>query len=207
MDNSNWWGVALWALALFGALLVSMAVADSRAADARMAAGVAPATHFELRSGQVYVRDPDGGLQPLASYLEFSPGGDLIDTKYGAMLRDHAAFLRLHPKTSLLLRGHSRAFGSRNFSLAVSASRVSAVQGYLLAQGVRRSQIDAVSYGEEPSPWNAPETAAQADGLEELHPSAVHGRRSDPHPSAEEITVAGGGDRVFLIYRQFDAGG
>jgi len=50
---------------------------------------------------------------------------------------------------SVRLEGHADERGTREYNLALGERRANAVQAYLIAQGVSRSQMEVISYGEE----------------------------------------------------------
>ena len=47
------------------------------------------------------------------------------------------------------LEGHADERGTREYNLALGERRANAIRAYLVAQGVSRSQIEVISYGEE----------------------------------------------------------
>jgi len=54
-----------------------------------------------------------------------------------------------NPKIILSLEGHADERGTREYNLALGQRRSEAVANYLMANGVKRSQLSAKSYGEE----------------------------------------------------------
>jgi peptidoglycan-associated lipoprotein len=66
-----------------------------------------------------------------------------------ALLELHAAFLRNSPDRRVVVEGHCDERGTREYNLALGERRSDAVRSFLVQAGVRRSQIDTVSYGEE----------------------------------------------------------
>lgn len=65
------------------------------------------------------------------------------------VLAMHAEYLRDFRNRSVLIEGHCDERGTREYNLALGERRAQAVQQYLAAAGVRASQIEIVSYGEE----------------------------------------------------------
>ena len=49
----------------------------------------------------------------------------------------------------LVIEGHCDERGTREYNLALGERRANAVTSFLISAGVRRSQIETVSYGEE----------------------------------------------------------
>jgi peptidoglycan-associated lipoprotein len=50
---------------------------------------------------------------------------------------------------AIIIEGHADEQGTREYNLALGARRASAVQNYLISQGVAASRIRTVSYGKE----------------------------------------------------------
>jgi peptidoglycan-associated lipoprotein len=64
-------------------------------------------------------------------------------------LRRQAAWLQRYPSVSLIIEGHSDERGTRDYNLALSARRASAVMTYLVTMGISAARLDTVSYGKE----------------------------------------------------------
>lgn len=65
------------------------------------------------------------------------------------VLAMHAEFLRDFRDRSVKIEGHCDERGSREYNLALGESRSEAVRRYLISAGVRSTQIETVSFGEE----------------------------------------------------------
>ena len=50
---------------------------------------------------------------------------------------------------AIIIEGHADEQGTREYNLALGARRASAVQNYLVSQGVAASRMRTVSYGKE----------------------------------------------------------
>src|SRR5210317_1898272 len=61
----------------------------------------------------------------------------------------HAKYLAADRSAKVRLEGHADERGSRAYNLALGERRSNAVARYLVIQGVNRSQIESISYGEE----------------------------------------------------------
>ena len=71
-------------------------------------------------------------------------------TDYAQRVLDRqAAFMKARPETRVIIGGHADERGTREYNLALGERRANAVARYLVIQGVNRSQIETVSYGEE----------------------------------------------------------
>ena len=64
-------------------------------------------------------------------------------------LAAHAKILRDYREFSVQVEGHCDERGSREYNLALGERRSMAVRRYLVSAGVRSTQIETVSYGEE----------------------------------------------------------
>ncbi len=65
-----------------------------------------------------------------------------------AALTVHAERLRAEPR-NIRLEGHTDERGSREYNMALGERRANSVRDFLVLQGVDRSLIETVSYGEE----------------------------------------------------------
>ena len=61
----------------------------------------------------------------------------------------HAKYLSSVRSAKVRLEGHADERGTRAYNLALGERRANSVARYLVIQGVNRSQIETVSYGEE----------------------------------------------------------
>ena len=76
---------------------------------------------------------------------------DRSDLKQDALndLDAHAKYLTADRSAKVRLEGHADERGTRAYNLALGERRANSVTRYLVIQGVNRSQIESVSYGEE----------------------------------------------------------
>ena len=79
-------------------------------------------------------------------YFEFDESTLTSDTR--AALDTQAAALRGNG-SAVRLEGHADERGSREYNLALAERRANSIADYLAIQGVSRSRIEVVSYGEE----------------------------------------------------------
>jgi peptidoglycan-associated lipoprotein len=66
-----------------------------------------------------------------------------------ATLDQQAQWLRANPEYTALIEGHADEQGTREYNLALGARRASAVNDYLVANGVPASRLRTISYGKE----------------------------------------------------------
>ena len=64
-------------------------------------------------------------------------------------LNKHALVLSSGSDLRVRVEGHGDERGTREYNLALGERRANAVRAYLVAQGAARTQIEAISYGEE----------------------------------------------------------
>ncbi len=89
--------------------------------------------------------DPTAGLE-FVVYFDFDKS--TLSSTTRAILDAQAAYLRANSQP-VRLEGHCDERGTREYNLALGERRAKAVADYLAIQGVSRSRIEVVSYGEE----------------------------------------------------------
>ena len=87
--------------------------------------------------------------QPLTRVFYFDYDKANLQPESLAILELHAAFLKSAQDRRVTIDGYTDERGTREYNLALGERRAEAVATFLVSQGVRRSQIDVVSYGEE----------------------------------------------------------
>ena len=65
------------------------------------------------------------------------------------ILAGQVNWLKDNPEYDILIEGHADEQGTREYNLALSAKRASAVQQYMIAQGIAPERIRTVPYGKE----------------------------------------------------------
>ncbi len=79
-------------------------------------------------------------------YFEFDKV--VLNAEARSALRLHAQNLQSN-RVNIRLLGHADERGSREYNMALGESRGNAVRDFLIQEGVNRSLIEVVSYGEE----------------------------------------------------------
>ncbi len=135
----------------FLAACSSTETADSTAQTSDTQAGTSavasPTTaDGELRSESIKQQDRVQVPLKTVFYFDFDQSALKSDTR--AALDDQIAALL---KTSGIVRleGHADARGTREYNLALGERRAKAVANYMAIQGISRSRIETISYGEE----------------------------------------------------------
>lgn len=80
-------------------------------------------------------------------YYEF----DKYDVKpeYRALVESHVRWLRANPQARLTIEGNTDEWGSREYNVALGQRRAESVTKMMVLMGVKREQIEAVSFGKE----------------------------------------------------------
>ena len=79
----------------------------------------------------------------------FAADQTTLDADARAILARQAQWLNSHGSFQAVIQGHAEETGTREYNLALGARRASAVQEYLVAQGVPASRIRTLSFGKE----------------------------------------------------------
>ena len=79
----------------------------------------------------------------------FSFDSDTLNAEDRATLVYHAVRLKGSTDLTIRLEGHASEEGTREYNLALGERRGNSIAMFLMANGVARSQIEVVSYGEE----------------------------------------------------------
>ena len=111
-------------------------------------------------AGALYQGDLAGGSLGAEATAEYFRGtvGDTVlfaaqqttlTSDARAILSRQAQWLGEHTNFSAVVQGHAEETGTREYNLALGARRASAVQEYLIAQGVEAGRIRTLSFGKE----------------------------------------------------------
>lgn len=79
----------------------------------------------------------------------FATNESILTTASRETLRKQAAWLRKNSDVNVVLEGHADERGTREYNLALGQRRSESVANYLIANGIKRSQLSVKSYGEE----------------------------------------------------------
>ena len=101
----------------------------------------------ELPDGSVVAVDADGRV--IRSVFRFGFDESEINSTDFRILQEHAQRLNRNRDQSVVIEGHCDERGTREYNLALGERRALAVQDFLLANGVRPSQMSTSSFGEE----------------------------------------------------------
>ena len=101
-------------------------------------------TDFDSRSRPLM---PSGRILTTKFYFELDQAR--LSARDLRLLEMHANILTRNRDRRLVIEGHCDERGTREYNLALGERRGNAVRSFLTSAGVRRSQIEMVSYGEE----------------------------------------------------------
>ncbi len=103
--------------------------------------------YMDLPSGSRVAVDSEGSVIRSVFNFEFDQS-DVVSGDFRT-LQQHAARLNRNRDQGVIINGHCDERGTREYNLALGERRAIAVQDFLLANGVRPSQMTTRSYGEE----------------------------------------------------------
>jgi peptidoglycan-associated lipoprotein len=87
--------------------------------------------------------------QTIGDRVFFAVDQSTLSPEATATLAQQAQWLQTNSDYAVIIEGHADEQGTREYNLALGARRASAVQNYLISQGVSSSRLRTVSYGKE----------------------------------------------------------
>jgi len=106
--------------------------------------------------------DPNNPLAKERSvYFDFDEFA--IKPAYESVISRHGNFLSANPKVAIKIEGNADERGSPEYNLALGQKRAQAVLNALKLMGVKESQMEPVSWGEERPKSNGHDEAAWAE--------------------------------------------
>lgn len=106
-------------------------------------------TDFEVRGSKLFSRTASGVMTAERDRSRFSFDNAVLSRADHTYLRTHASYLRRNSTQRITVEGHCDERGTREYNLALGDLRAKAVSDYLRTQGVSKTQIKVVSWGEE----------------------------------------------------------
>ncbi|WP_341939589.1 peptidoglycan-associated lipoprotein Pal [Marinimicrobium sp. C2-29] len=119
-----------------------MDTGESAERDGGVTTGTSDREGVSSRSGD------DDEMEELDTIVYFDFDQATLKPEARALLLAHAERLKDSP-TDVRLEGHTDERGSREYNMALGERRAKAVRDFLVLQGVRRDDLEVVSYGEE----------------------------------------------------------
>jgi peptidoglycan-associated lipoprotein len=99
------------------------------------------------RARQVAIEEQAALREMRTFYFEFDQSTIKSDSR--PALAAHAAFLSANPATKVVIQGHCDERGTKGYNIALGEHRANSIAKLLIINGVSKSQIEVVSYGEE----------------------------------------------------------
>jgi peptidoglycan-associated lipoprotein len=142
-----------------GSAAASAQPAPAAAATPRPAAAPSSVAVAPVSTDSTPPLDPNSPLARERSvYFEFDDA--IVHQDYTPLLQRHARYLVQHPSLGIAVQGNTDERGGSEYNLALGQRRAQAVKTALQLLGVKDSQIEAVSFGEErPAATEHDETA------------------------------------------------
>jgi peptidoglycan-associated lipoprotein len=98
-------------------------------------------------SSDSLLNDPSNILSKRSIYFDFN--SDNVKAEFRPMIEAHAKYLLTHAKAKMVIQGFTDERGTREYNLSLGQRRSVAVKKMLNVMGVKDTQIETVSYGEE----------------------------------------------------------
>ena len=92
-------------------------------------------------------KNPASPLSKRSVFFDFD--SFVVKDEYRPMLEAHAGYLMSKRDAHVILQGNADDRGSREYNLALGQKRAEAVRKSLAVLGVKDSQMEAISFGEE----------------------------------------------------------
>lgn len=125
-------------------------VEDKGAATAAGGAGAGGAGQSGVGGVDLNANGANGqGPVGVARVIYFDFDSYTVKPDFQSTLDQHAKFLKANPARKVMLEGNTDNRGGREYNLALGQKRAEAVRRSLTLLGVKDSQVEAVSFGEE----------------------------------------------------------
>lgn len=93
------------------------------------------------------LKDPNNILSKRNVYFDFD--SDAVKAEFRPLIEAHAKYLLAHTSAKVILQGNTDERGTREYNLSLGQRRSVAVKNSLNLLGVKDTQIETVSFGEE----------------------------------------------------------
>ena len=87
--------------------------------------------------------------QTVGDRVLFAVDQSTLSPEARTILTGQANWLNQNPGYTVLIEGHADEQGTREYNLALGARRASAVQQFLVSQGIPANRMKTISYGKE----------------------------------------------------------
>ncbi len=103
-------------------------------------------------AGNSALKDPNNILSKRNIYFDYD--SDAVKAEYRPIVEAHAKYMQANANAKMILQGNTDERGAREYNLSLGQRRAVAVKKALNLLGVKDSQIETVSYGEEKATQN-----------------------------------------------------
>lgn len=138
--------------AALGLALIALAACNNPSKNGANGVNDPGGAYGEGGISQGSINDPNSPAYFSASVgdtVNFLVDQSTLSDQARTTLSGQAQWLNGHPNYAAIIEGHADEQGTREYNLALGARRASAVQEYLISQGVSGSRLRTVSYGKE----------------------------------------------------------
>lgn len=108
-------------------------------------------------AGNNPLKDPNNILSKRSIYFDFD--SDAIRAEFRPLIEAHGKYLLANGNAKMVVQGNADERGTREYNLSLGQRRSVAVKKALNLLGVKDSQIETVSYGEEKATQNCADEA------------------------------------------------
>lgn len=133
----------------------SVAPAASTTTDSGAATSGVATSSMEVNP----LKDPNNILSKRSIYFDFDK--DEVKAEFRPLIEAHAQYLNQNSGAAITLEGHADEIGTREYNLALGQRRSASVKKVMNLLGVKDSQIETVSYGEEKATGTDRDSRAQ----------------------------------------------
>jgi peptidoglycan-associated lipoprotein len=103
-------------------------------------------------AGNNPLKDPSNILSKRNIYFDYD--SDAVKAEYRPIVEAHAKYMLANANAKMIVQGNTDERGAREYNLSLGQRRAVAVKKALNLLGVKDSQIETVSYGEEKATQN-----------------------------------------------------
>ena len=103
-------------------------------------------------AGNSALKDPNNILSKRNIYFDYD--SDAVKAEYRPIVEAHAKYMLANANAKMIVQGNTDERGAREYNLSLGQRRAVAVKKALNLLGVKDSQIETVSYGEEKATQN-----------------------------------------------------
>ncbi len=111
-------------------------------------------------AGNNPLKDPSNILSKRNIFFDYD--SDAVKAEFRPLVEAHGKYLLAHPDAKMIVQGNTDERGTREYNLSLGQRRSVAVKKALNLLGVKDTQIETISYGEEKANQNCGDDACFA---------------------------------------------